>query len=108
MEIHKILSQEKIIIKVDSCLEDLIPEYLSNRQKDIKNLLEALEQVDYDSIIFIGHNMKGSGGAYGFDYITEIGCCLEVAAKERNCELIDKKVQELTNYLERIQIDFVL
>ena len=98
---------EKIIVQVDSSIEDLIPLYLTSRQKDIKDIPSALEQGDFETIRFLGHNMRGSGGGYGFDYITEIGSYLELAAKEKDVEEIRKWIGELVNYLEKIQIVFV-
>ena len=98
---------EKIIVQVDSSIEDLIPLYFNGRQKDIKNIPSALEQGDFETIRFLGHNMRGSGGGYGFDYITEIGSCLELAAEEKDVEEIRKQVRELVNYLNKIQIVFI-
>ena len=41
---------EKIIVQVDSDLEDLIPGYLENRNKDIESITEALRQNDFETI----------------------------------------------------------
>ena len=97
----------KITVRVDSSLGDLIPLYLNGRQKDVKDIPRALEQGDFETIRFLGHNMRGSGGGYGFDYITEVGSCLELAAEEKDVEEIRKQILELVNYLEKIEIVFV-
>ena len=94
---------EKIIVQVDSDLEDIIPIFLENRHKDIKCMLECLKQSDYESIRILGHSMKGAGGGYGFDTITDIGSSLEQAAKDKNFEKIRKLVDELTTYLARAE-----
>ena len=98
---------EKIIIQVDSSIEDLIPIFLRSRQKDIKDILHALEQGDFETILFVGHNMRGSGGGYGFDYLSETGFILELAAKEKDVEKIRKQIHEIVNYLEKIEIVYV-
>ena len=95
---------EKIIVYVDAELEDLIPGFLENRQEDIRSIREALEKDDYETIRTLGHSMKGSGGGYGFDAITDIGRSLEMAAKERNAEEIRKRVGELLHYLEHVEV----
>jgi len=97
---------EKIIIQVDPELEDLIPGFLENRQKDIKSMEEALKDNDFDTIRRIGHIMKGTGAGYGFDAITEIGTVLEQFAKEKNIEEIKKKIDELSLYLKRIEVRY--
>jgi len=48
--------------------------------------------------------MKGSGGGYGFDTITDIGGSLEQAARDREPDTIRRWIGELLTYLERVQI----
>jgi HPt (histidine-containing phosphotransfer) domain-containing protein len=97
---------KKIIIQVDSDLEDLIPGFLENRHRDITTIFDALKQKDYDSIEKAGHTMKGVGGGYGFDAITDIGGEIEQAAKQKNSEKITHCLNELSNYLQNIKIVF--
>ena len=97
---------EKIIVTVDSDLEDLIPGFLENRNQDIKSIFDALTGDDYAAIAKLGHTMKGVGGGYGFDAITDIGRSIEQAAKEKNSQKIKASLSELSDYLERIEIVF--
>jgi HPt (histidine-containing phosphotransfer) domain-containing protein len=60
-------------------LADLVPVYLERRHADVIALEDALLVADYPTVSRIGHSMKGSGGGYGFDGITEIGLRLEDA-----------------------------
>jgi len=98
---------EKIIVNVDSTIEDLIPGFLENRQEDIKSIYDALKKEDYETIRILGHSMKGAGGGYGFDEITDIGKLIEESAEGKNQEEIKKWVINLTNYLERVEIVYV-
>jgi HPt (histidine-containing phosphotransfer) domain-containing protein len=94
----------KIIVHVDEEIEDLIPGFLENRRKDVNRLQEALTSGDYETIRTLGHGMKGAGGGYGFDAITDIGGSLEIAAKQKNTEEIRKGIDELADYLERVEV----
>lgn len=94
----------KIIVRVDPELADLIPGYLLNRENDIATIADALEKKDLDTIRIIGHSMKGSGGGYGFESITDIGMLLEKAAKDGNDESIRLQVKRLQDYLLQIEI----
>ncbi len=94
----------KIIAHVDSDLADLIPGYLANRKKDIAAISDALEKKDMDAVRIIGHSMKGSGGGYGFETITDIGMLMEKAAKENRDEDIRLQVKRLENYLLHVEI----
>lgn len=104
MSVDESGSGEKIIAHVDSDLEDLIPEFMELRRKDIISINKALEEGDYKTIEILGHSMKGSGGGYGFDAITEIGKVLEIASREPNDQEIKKQVALLSDYIERVEI----
>ncbi len=95
---------EKLVIKVDPDLAGLIPGFIQGRHDDIRELKIAVEKGDMDTARILGHNMKGSGGGYGFNGITEIGGALEKAAKDGNKEEIVRLIGELSGYLGRIEI----
>jgi HPt (histidine-containing phosphotransfer) domain-containing protein len=99
-----IKQEAKIIVHVDPEIADLIPGFLENRRKDIKTIGEALVQGDLEAIRFLGHSMKGAGGTYGFDAITDIGKSLEQAALARDTGGIKKSLQELLVYLDSIEV----
>ena len=95
---------EKIVILADPVIADLIPGYLENRRKNIVSMREALDNGDYEAIRFIGHNMKGSGEGYGFSAISEIGAALEQAAKQNNKDDIKRRIDELEDYVGRVEV----
>ena len=96
--------EEKIIVHVDPDIADLIPGFLENRHKDIKTMGEAVTQGDFEAIQVLGHSMKGAGGSYGFDAITDIGKALEQAAIAKDSGGIKKSVQELSAYLDCVEV----
>lgn len=96
--------EEKIVVFVDEDLQDLIPGYLENRLKDIAAIQASLAQGDYEAIRSIGHKMKGSGGGYGFDEITNIGRAMEEAANKNFGEEIERQTEALKTYLERLEV----
>ena len=97
-------SSERLVVQIDPEIEDIVPMFLQNRRDDVESLLKALEQGDFETIWILGHTMKGSGGGYGFDGITEIGQCLEHAAKDRSSRGIKRLVEELASYLHRVEV----
>lgn len=99
------MAQEKIIVHItDEDLIDLIPLYLENRQKDLEILKQAYTQNDLETIRSLGHKMKGSGGGYGLDRISEIGKELEEAAKAQYSDAIQNGIAALQDFLERVDI----
>ena len=97
-------SKEKIIVSIDPDLKDIVPGFLEHRREDVKKILEAMEGDDFEGIRIIGHTMKGVGGGYGFDAITELGRFIEAAAKESNLEEIRRSVNELAAYIDNVEI----
>ena len=96
----------KVIVRVDEDLEDLIPGFLENRQEDIRYIRESLGKGDYDTIGRLGHSMKGCGGGYGFDMITDIGASIETAAKGQDSDQIQKWLAELEYLLGNVEVVF--
>lgn len=98
--------EKEIVVVVDEELSDLIPGYLENRRKDVAQIISCLEQEDFETIRSLGHKMKGSGGGYGFDAITEIGRTLEDAAKQSQEEVIREQTALLQDYLLKVKVVF--
>jgi HPt (histidine-containing phosphotransfer) domain-containing protein len=95
---------DTIRIRADPDLADLIPGFLDNRRKDITTMGEALERGDFNTVRLLGHSMKGAGGGYGFDAITDIGAVLEQAAQDRNPDAIRQGLRDLSSYLARVEV----
>ena len=96
-----------IIAEVDTDLQDIVPIFLDNRREDAHLLQEAVAQGDFETIRVTGHNMKGSGGGYGFDGITEIGKEIETAAKSKDAAAVEAGIEKLTDYLQRVRVVYV-
>lgn len=96
----------KILVLADPELEDLIPEFLEDRQEDIKTISKSLEDGDMETVRILGHSMKGSGGGYGFDKITEIGSHIEEAAIKSNKDAVEDRIKELASYLGRVEVKY--
>lgn len=94
---------EKIIVSIDPDLEDLIPGFLENRVRDVASIRTLLETGDFDEIRILGHSMKGAGGGYGFDRITELGDIIESACVAGDSTAIGRANDELEDYLSRVE-----
>ena len=95
---------EKIRVRIDSDLQDLIPGYLENRGKDLLVYQQALEKDNFDAIAILGHSMKGSGGGYGFNDLSSIGRAIEKAAKNRDKESVRQSIIDLTDFLKKLEV----
>ena len=96
--------KDRILVRTDAFLKDLVPRFLNNRRKDVLAINQALETRNFEEIQILGHKMKGDGGGYGFDAISVIGAALEQAAKNQDSEMIRRYAGELSDYVERVEV----
>ncbi|MGE3774055.1 MAG: Hpt domain-containing protein [Gammaproteobacteria bacterium] len=94
---------DRIRVNIDPDIEDLIPGFLNNRRKDVEQIRAALAGRDFATIRLLGHSMKGAGGGYGFDPITDYGAALEQAALREDVAAIDAALAALADYLARVE-----
>lgn len=97
---------EKITVKVDPELKELIPSYLQNLGKNTANIKAGLQKNDMELCRSLGHNMKGSGGSYGFDFISAMGKGIEDAARSAKNEEIKECIGKLENYLKQVEVQY--
>jgi CheY-like chemotaxis protein len=79
-----------------------IPAYLQNCRQNVIVMRDALDRVDFEPVTILGHQMRGSGGAYGFQAITDISAALEQAAENADDDVSRKRLTELSSYLDGI------
>jgi histidine phosphotransfer protein HptB len=97
---------DRVIVEVDEDLTDLIPGFMIHKRADIDTIFEAVTRRDYAEIGRIAHRVKGEGGSYGFDTITEIGRSLEHAAATRDDGAVTTLARQLLSYLDHVEIIF--
>lgn len=81
----------------------LLPKFMGHRERDVGTLRDALARTDFDVISTLAHNMRGNGVSYGFPEVSEIGRCLEDAAKSRDGRVAAQQIALLENCLQRIR-----
>ena len=96
--------QEDVVVCSDPDLAGLIPEYLENRRRDVREIGRFLREGNFHEIQNIGHKMKGSGGGYGFDGITQMGGEIEEAAGKGEKETVSGLMKRLNEYLSQVKV----
>tara|TARA_B100002052_G_scaffold62063_1_gene55138 strand:+ start:1086 stop:1364 length:279 start_codon:yes stop_codon:yes gene_type:complete len=74
--------------------------YISHTLKELNTIKEDIESTTYDSLRTFGHNIKGSGGMYGFNEITDMGANIESAAKDSDIDKIKSNLETLEIFLK--------
>jgi HPt (histidine-containing phosphotransfer) domain-containing protein len=89
---------------VDEDLSDLIPGFLTHKRADIDTIIKAVTRRDYAEIGRIAHRIKGEGGSYGFESITEMARGLEQAVANRDDGALTTLARQMLAYLDRVEV----
>ena len=102
----KIMSSDsgKPIDISDPFARQLMARYLERRDADVGNLRDALGATNFETIRVTGHNLFGSGSAYGLDEISRLGAKIEQAAVMLGAGGIEALIGELEAYLGALKI----
>ena len=96
--------KDTVHLSLNQKIADRVPAYLQNCRQNVIAMLDALDRVEFETVTLLGHNMRGSGGAFGFQAITDIGAGLEQAAERADTDASRKWVGELSSYLDRVEV----
>ena len=98
------MTDANLTVTVAKDLEDLIPGFLANRNKEVDTLRGALAGSDFEQLKQLGHRMKGVGRSYGFITVSDIGKRVEDAAAKSDKAEIDACIVEYADYLKKVQV----
>jgi CheY-like chemotaxis protein/HPt (histidine-containing phosphotransfer) domain-containing protein len=93
------------VVLVDPDIADLVPDYLAARREDANTVREWLALSDFREIASIGHKLKGSGAAYGFPFVSDIGMTIHRAAQAEDRSTVETAIAELESYVGRVRWD---
>jgi len=98
------MNEKAITVTVAKDLEDLIPTFMTNRNKELEALRTAHGSGDMEQIRQLGHRMKGVGNSYGFEKISVLGKQIEDGAKANDLASIGARIEEYNDYLAHVKI----
>lgn len=99
--------QQSIVAYVDADLEDLVPGFLAHCKDAIPGIENALARGDIRAVRALGHRLKGTGGGYGFDRITEIGAAIEELPESSSAAEVRPLLVELAHFVDTVEIVYV-
>jgi HPt (histidine-containing phosphotransfer) domain-containing protein len=97
-------TENAITLYIDQELEEIIPGFLENRRGDVQTIETALQENNLSQIQMIGHRLKGDGGGYGFEAISELGAGLEQSAAREDRDAIRRHTAKLIDFLARVNV----
>ena len=99
------MNPDKLSVQVPHGLNNqLVTAYRDRCRKSLIDLRAALDRADFEYLRIFGHRLKGTGGAYGFAGLAEIGACIENRATARDTVAIAGQATALEEYLDHVVV----
>ncbi|MFZ4688611.1 MAG: PAS domain S-box protein [Polymorphobacter sp.] len=76
------------------------PAYLENCRLNVSIMGQALDRGDFEAVTILGHNLRGSGGGFGFQPLTELGAELEMASEDADLDRTRALLRAVSTYLD--------
>jgi HPt (histidine-containing phosphotransfer) domain-containing protein len=94
------------LLQEDAAFEDLVGEFVGRLSDRVKELEEAIRGADFESLRVAAHQLKGSGGGYGYPIITDRAGQLEQLAIRGAVQDCVKAITELRSIAGRVEAGF--
>ena len=92
------------LVRSDPGFADLVEEFLKAMPERVSELEATLADRDFDALRRAAHELKGSGGGYGYPAVTESAARLEQQAIAAQLEACQQGFEELKNLLSRLVV----
>jgi HPt (histidine-containing phosphotransfer) domain-containing protein len=100
-------AQQHLTAEVDAELADLMPQYLSNRWVDLREMRRCLADERYSEIVAITHRIRGTAASYGFLGLGDIADALQQAARDGDGGAIECRLDDYDLYMRTVIIRYV-
>jgi len=89
----------------DPDMAEIVQEFAAELPGRAAEIEQTLASADYNRLKTLAHQLKGAGGGYGFDRITEVAATLEEAVKsESGPDLIRERAAQLCEVLRAVVV----
>jgi HPt (histidine-containing phosphotransfer) domain-containing protein len=93
-----------LTLSVDKDILDLAETFLHNRRSQKQDWRQAVDAADRDALRRIGHEIKGTAGAFGFGDLSATGAALEQSAMDGDLERAREMTEKMIDFLDRATV----
>jgi len=83
-------------------LIDLIATFVGTMPEKQRTMEALFRTGQVDDLRTMAHQLKGSGGGYGFGGLSQMALVLEQACKENDIDRVGRALDELIGYMDRV------
>ncbi len=74
--------------------------FLARCRENAATIQDALAFGDFSAAATLGHGMRGAGGMFGFQIVTDLGAAIELAGENADLAASRRAVDDLASYLD--------
>ena len=91
-------------VTVDTDIVDLAEIFLSNRRGQIQSWQEAVATANLPLLSRLGHELKGTAGAFGFQQLSSLGAELEEKVANGDLNGSGDTLERMIDFLDRVAV----
>ena len=95
---------ETFIVAVDADIVDLAEIFLSNRRGQIQSWREAVATGNLPLLSRLGHELKGTAGAFGFHQLSRLGAELEEKVTKEDLDGAGDTLERMIEFFDHVAI----
>jgi len=92
------------LVLEDKSFEDIVVQFVEGLQERVDIMQEALVASDFESLRVAAHQLKGSGGGYGYPMLSHQASEIEKKAKEQVLDQCQTEFDKLKNLCTRVVV----
>jgi HPt (histidine-containing phosphotransfer) domain-containing protein len=92
------------LVEEDASFADIVIQFVDGLAGRLETMENALRGANFEALRAAAHQLKGSGGGYGYPILTELAAKLEAQAKARAYEGCVAELNQLRNTAKRVVV----
>ncbi len=92
------------LLREDKSFADLVQEFVDGLSRRTANMEKALADGDFQALKRLAHQLKGSGGGYGYPALTALSAALERQALSEALSACQQALDELKIMVSRVVV----
>jgi len=93
------------LVQEDDSFAALVTQFVAGLSERITRMEESIRAADFNALQIAAHQLKGSGGGYGYPILTERAAQLERHARNQALDECVEAIEELKPICERVVVD---
>jgi HPt (histidine-containing phosphotransfer) domain-containing protein len=83
----------------DPEMRDLVEEFVDGLTERVVEFRQAYEQLDWDQLAKLAHQLKGAGGSYGYPDLSQLGASMESEFRAHSADEFPTRMTRLENLI---------